>query len=268
MIHNACQTVRRPPAYYRHLLAAELAPYGMTSSSGAASSPTGSGSTSPPSSTTKALPYLRADTACWNAYHGSGGNSSQADTGIPAVLEVDSSADESSTGISFETVQGNDVVTGEACAAVNSSQTTAATARVPTSAALGKAQRKEDDARPQVSVPKYMPSALRAAVPLLAEDWAYGAGGGAEDWDETLPLNAGDSSGSSSSKNNSNGQVTTVASAGGAEDSSMVAAASALREAHFPGGALDHNGSQVLVVCDKEMILRLPKDWSTLKNAT
>lgn len=181
----------------------------------------------------------------------------------PAALEVDSSAGECNTGKSFETVVGNDVITGEACAAVNSSQTTAAKARVPTSAkALGDAPRKED-AQPQVHVPKYMPSALRAAVPLLAEDWAYGAGGGAEDWDETLPLNTGDSSGSSSSTNHSNRQVTTVASAGGAGDSSMVAAASALREAHFPGGALDHNGSQVLVVSDKEMILRLPKDWST-----
>jgi len=237
VIHNACQTVRRPPAYYRHLLAAELAPYGITSA-GNASSASGTGSNT---TTTKALPCLRADAACWSEYRGVGTNSNQGHNTKGAV-----------EGGGFEIIEGS----GD----VNSSQPPpsitppTSLSSPPRSVESVEAQRKEEgegqqEQQQQVHVPKHVPSALRAAVPLLAEDWAYGAGGGAEDWNDALPSNLGDSSGTrgggnSSNDHSSNRQVA-EASASGESDNSLVAEASALREAHFPGGALDHNGSQV-----------------------
>jgi hypothetical protein len=86
-------------------------------------------------------------------------------------------------------------------------------------------------------------------VPLLADDWAYGAGGGADDWAKAAATDATE-------------DCLVVA------PSEAVAEAAALREAHFPSGALDHNGSQVKQhEITHEMANRLQKKLAAWRNS-
>jgi hypothetical protein len=193
VVHNACQTVRRPPAYYRHLLGAELAP---------------------PAAAAAPAQCLAADAACWAAFRGAGGesgSSGSSGSSRSSGAAIEAAGDGHGDG-SLEARGGGG--SGAAVVAVGSAAGNSSQGAPP------------QPPQPLLLQGQHVPSALRAAVPLVADDWAYGAGGGADDWAKAAATDAAEG-------------CLVVA------PSEAVAKAAALREAHFPSGALDHNGSQV-----------------------
>jgi len=194
--------VRRPPAYYRHLLAAELAP--------------------PPPEDSRLGPCLAANAACWDAWAGGdGGGGGEARL---AVLGGDSTDARKGGG----GAAAAEASCGEQGEEPRSSSTTTSTATSASTTSTSRNLR--------------LSAAVRAMVPLLPEDYAYGdpfdfARDSTAQGDAAAALEAGAGKAGTGSG--------ASAGAGPGTEGALVAGDAALREAHFPTGVLDHNGSQL-----------------------